>query len=392
MLSLTYKENKMQRNKLCFFHHFLKVLLIIFLLALSWPALAYQVGNVEINPSAAVRETFDDNITYLNTDPKQDFITTATLGLSAKYEGKTQSLDFLGHINQEIFARNNDFNNTSEDFTLNFQKELSRYDRISLKNLFLHAQDPRSFEDAFGRTSGRYSYYKNRFSLGYSHDFSKQISLTGSYANEADLFSLSSQSDSYLNRIGLRLEDALSSSAILLFSYDLAYRTFDPGKNALTNTLAAGLRYYFTKQLYLEGNTGLDIIDSYDNRTYFKPLIKVSLIDDVDENTRTNITFSHKYSTNAYEQNIFNYTQIFCSVTRRLLERLAVSLNGFYGKGKYIGTDIKDKLTGAGIGFSYDIGHNIKGTLNYNYERAHSNVDSRGYAKNSITLGLEVDF
>jgi hypothetical protein len=382
----------MQNNKLCFFHHFLKVLLSIFLLALSWPALAYQVGNVEINTSAAVRETFDDNITYLNTDPKGDFITTATLGLSAKYEGKAQSLDFLGQVHQEIFARNDNFDNTSYDFNLNFQKELSHYDRISIKNLFLHAQEPRSSEDAFGRTSGRYSYYKNRFSLGYSHDFSEQISLTGSYANEADLFSLSGQSDSYLNRIGVSLEDALSSTAILLFSYDLSYRNFDPGKNALTNTLATGLRYYFTKQLYLEGNTGLDIIDSYDNRTYFKPLINLSLIDDVDKNTRANITFSHKYSTNAYEQNIFNYTQISGSVTRRLLERLAVSLNGFYGEGKYIGIDIKDKLTGAGIGFAYDIGHNIKATLNYNYERTHSNVDTREYAKNSISLGLEVDF
>lgn len=381
------------KTKACPERKFLiKLSLLIFVFSSLTNAYAYKVGEVDVKIIGGVTETYDDNITYLNTNPKQDFITTATLGLDAKYEGKTQSLDFLGHINQEMFARNNDFNNTSEDFTLNFQKELSRYDRISIKNLFLHAQDPRSFEDAFGRTSGRYSYYENQFSLGYSHDISKQISLTGSYANEADLFSRNDLSDSYLNRIGMSLEDALSSDAILLFSYELAYRNFDPGKNALTNTLAAGLRYYFTKQLYLEGNTGLDIIDSFDNRTYVKPLINLSLIDDVDENTRTNITFSHKYSTNAYEQNIFNYTQIFCSVTRRLLERLAVSLNGFYGKGKYIGTDIKDKLTGAGIGFAYDIGHNIKGTLNYNYERARSNVDTREYAKNSISLGLEVDF
>lgn len=382
----------MQHNRLCFVRYFLKIFLIIFLAASYQPVFAYHVGNVEINPSASVRETYDDNITYVNTDPKQDFITTATLGLSAKYEGKTESLDFLGQVHQEIFAKNDKFDNTSEDFTLNFQKEFSRYDRISLKDVFLHAQEPRSFEDAFGRTSGRYSYSKNRFSLGYSHDFSKQISLTGSYANEADVFSLSGQSDSYLNRIGLRLEDALSSSAILLFSYGLAYRNFVPGKNALTNTLTTGLRYYFTKQLYLEGNAGVDIIDSFDNRTYCKPLVNFSLIDDVDENTRTNITFSHKYSTNAYEQNIFNYTQISASVTRRLLERLAVSLNGFYGEGKYIGLDIKDKLTGAGVGFAYDIGHNIKGTLNYNYERTQSNIDTREYAKNSISLGLEVDF
>ena len=371
---------------------FLKPALIVFLLALSCPAFAYRMGEIEINPNAAVTETYDDNITYLNINPKQDFITTATLGLSVKYEGKTQSLDFLGHLNQEIFARNNNFNNISEDFNLNFQKEFSRYDRISIKNVFLHAEEPRSFEDAFGRTSGRYSYYDNRFSMGYSHDISKQITLTGSYANETYLLSRNDQSDSYLNRMRVSLEDALSSTAILLFSYDLAYRTFNPGEDALTNTLTTGLRYYLTKQLYLEGNTGLDIIDSYDKRTYFEPLVNLSLIDDVDRNTRINITFNHQYSTIAYQQNLFNYTQISGSFNRQLLKKLAVSLNGFYGEGEYIGADIKDKLTGVGIGFVYDIWHNIKGTLNYNYTRALSNVATREYAKNSISVGLEMDF
>ena len=362
-------------------------------MVLSWPALAYQVGNVVIDASAAVTETFDDNITYVNTNPKKDFITTGSLSLDAKYEGKTQSLDFLGRLYEQLFAKYHKYDNTPADFILNFQKEFSRYDRMSINDGFLHAQEPVSFEDAFGRTPGRYGDYSNQFSLGYSHDISKQMTLTGRYANEADLFSSSSdQSDSYLNTVGMSLEDTLSSAAILLFSYDLALRNFDPGKNALTNTLTTGLYYYFTKQLYLEGNTGLDIIDSYDNRVYCKPLIHLSLIGDVDKNTRAAIDFSRQYSTIAYEQNLFDYTKISGSVSRQLLERLAASLNGFYGEGKYIGAGIKDKLAGVGIGFAYDIRHNIKGILNYKYARALSNVDTREYAKNSVSVGVKVDF
>jgi len=387
-----FMENKMQKIGDCFLRHFLKPLLIVFLMALSRLAPAYTVGNVVIDTSAAATETFDDNITYVKNNPKTDFITTGTLGLGVKYEGKTQSLDFLGRLYEQLFAKNSNFDNTPASFILDFQKEFSRYDRISINDGFLHTQEPVSFEDAFGRTPGRYGSYSNQFSLGYSHDISKQMTLTGRYAYEADFFSSSDQSDSCLNSAGMSLQDALSSSAILLFSYDLAVRNFHPGKNALTNTPTAGLTYYLTKKLYLEGSSGLDIIRSYDNRAYCEPLIHLSLINDVDKNTRAAIEFGHQYTTTAYEENLFDYTKVSAIVSRQLLERLAVSLNGFFGEDKYIGAGIKDKLAGVGVGFAYDILHNVKGIMKYNYARELSNEGTREYTKNWVSVGLKADF
>ena len=387
-----FMENKIQTIGDCFLHHFLKPLLIVFLTALSRPALAYRMGNVEINASGAATETFDDNITYVKDNPKSDFITTGALGLDVKYEGKTQSLDIIGRLYEQLFAKNSKFDNTPASCILDFQKEFSRHDRLSINDGFLHTQQPVSFEDAFGRTPGRYGSYTNQFSLGYSHDISKQMTLTGRYANELDFFSSSDQSDSLLNSAGISLQDALSSSAILLFSYDLAVRSFDPGKSALTNSPTAGLTYYLTKKLYLEGSTGLDIIESYNDSGFCEPFVHLSLVHDVDKNTRAAIEFGHRFTTTAYEQNLFDYTKVSCSVTRQLLERLGVSFSGFYGEDKYIGAGIKDKLAGIGVGIAYDILRHTKGILRYNYERELSNESTREYTKNWVSAGIRVDF
>lgn len=353
---------------------------------------AYRIGNTDVVVRAGLIERYDDNITYANTNKKKDFSTDLSIGFDVQQEAKLRSLRLNGNVNSEIFSKYNKYNNTSEDFTAEFFNEVSKYQRFSLKDTFLHAYEPRSFEDEFGRTNGRYSYYRNKLNCAYKHDITEQFNAGFGYSNEVDDFSRSDLSDSYMNKAALSSEYALSSATLIESAYSFEARDFDPGNNAYTNTVSLGLRQYLTKQVYIDAITGVDFIRSYDRTDYTKPLFNIMLTDELNETLQTRLAFNKQYYTNAYSDNVFDYWKVSGELKRRIMERLAVSGAGFYGKGKYPQSDITDDLTGGSISFIYDIRDNIKGSLAYNYSRTVSNIETREYTRNNIDLNIRIDF
>jgi hypothetical protein len=355
-------------------------------------AYAFKAGDADVEVTGSVSETYDDNITYIKDDPKDDFITRASVGLKTKLEGRMRSLELSGHVTQQFFKEYDSFNNTSEDFSVNFLNDFSKYTHLSLTDTFTHADEPRSFEDEFGRTAGRYSYLKNKFNMALSREVKKQLTLTGRYGNEAVTYSRDDLSDSYLNSFGLGCDYAFSSQTIGSLFYDFSQRTFDPGKSANTNTLSAAIRQYLTKQLYLDGRTGIEFIDAYNGRNYAKPLLFAAITDEFTETTRGSIAFTKQYYTNSSTQDLFNYWQVSSNITRQLLPRLALNFSGFVGEGEYTSLGITDKLKGVSAGFTYDIMKNMRGNLSYSYSTTSSNQVGREYTKNAVTVGMQVAF
>jgi hypothetical protein len=371
-----------------------KALLFYLAIILFFPAnvCAWRIGTIDILMTGSVRETYDDNITYAQSDPKDDFITSVILGIGAHYEEKTRNFKLSGDISRNFFADNSNFNNTSEDIRFDFGQEFSKYDRISLQDTFSHATEPRSFEDALGRTSGRYSTYSNRFNAAYTRELTRQLSVITRYAHETNQYSRKDLKHSALDSIGLETDYAFSSMTIALLSYDFAKRQFERGAHAYTQTVTGGLRQYLTSRLYLDAKAGMNFIRSYNDTRFSRPLFSASLTNDIDENTSANIALKKEYYTRSYESDIFNYWESSGMLTRRLLERLGVSLSGFYGQGEYISFKIKDKVKGAAISLPYDVVKDAKLTLGYSYSHTTSNVTSREYKKNTVSLGLTMDF
>lgn len=366
--------------------------LLLNFLAPPGVAAPFNFRGLDIKVKTAVNEAYDDNITSAGENKKGDFVTSLALGLDVKDEGKTRSLKLSGNIRQQVFAQKHSYNNISQGLSLSFRNEFSKYDRITLKNAFSHTYEPRSFKEAFGRTSGRYSYYRNRFNLDYTRDISRQLSLSVSYANELNEISGKDLNDSYLNRLGFEADYFFSSATVFLFSYEFAGRNFNSGEDASTHTIAAGIKHYLSRQFYFDGKTGVDFVDSYSGRNYTKPIISISLADEIDENTRAAISFTKEYSANSYRENLFSYRQISAFFTRRLLERLGCSFSGFYGRGEYTSSNITDKLRGVSVGFSYDLRKNLKGKLTYTYSKTDSTPASREYTKNVVSAGLSAEF
>ncbi len=375
---------------------FLKLLngLFFFLGIFFLPAscFAYKIGEVELEPSFSIRETYNDNITYVKSGPKSDFITSLDVKINAKCEERTRRLNLAANLGRDFFERHTNFDNTYEDLSLSLSQEFSKYSHVSLNDTFSHSEEPRSFEEEFGRAAGRYSIYRNRFDIDYTRELTRQFSLLARCGFETSQYTRKDLSDSLLNTAGVESGYALSSMTVVSLSYDFSRRDFDPGADASTQSAACGIRQYLNSQLFLDTKAGINFVKAYNNQRYQKPLLYAALTDDIDENTRMKVSFKKEYYTNAYSSDIFNYWELSGAFTRRLSERLSGLISSFYGQGKYITFGIKDKLCGLDMGINYDLSKNVLAGLDYAYSETESNTNSREYKKNTITAGLKVDF
>jgi len=365
-------------------------------------SLSYNYKGFDIKiTKVSIGETFDDNITFTKENKQKDFITDLGLGLGVKYAGKTRTFELTGDISNQTFAKNDTFNNITQHINLNFKNEFSKRDRISLNNIFTHFEAPSStdegdegyFSQQFGRTAGRFEFFQNKFNIDYSNDVAKQLSLVVKYANEINVFSGASTPNSILNKPGLGLSYLFSPTAtIFSLLYEFTNVQFETEEDATINTIGPGIRQYITKKLYFDGSTGVDFINSFDDENLTKPFVQASLTYIIEEKTSARFSFNKKYGTSPYFAEIFNNWRTSASLTRQMLERLGCSLSVFYGEGEFISSTFKQKLVGANSSLKYDISRNLKGNLTYTYSQFDSNVETVGYSKNTLFLGLVAEF
>lgn len=366
--------------------------------SLSYKYKGFDLGVKEVS----VGETFDDNINFAKKDKQEDFITYAGIVLGAQYLGKTRTFELTGKITDQIFAKQADQNNVTQFINLNFKNEFSKRDRISLTNVFTHFEAPESsdsdpeggyFSQQFGRTGGRFEFFRNQFNIAYSNDISKQLSLIVKYANEINVFSGTGRDNSILHKPGFGLSYIFSPTAtIFFFSYTFTSVQFENDTNATINTIGPGIRQYITKKLYFDGSTGIDFIDSFDNENLTKPFVQASLTYILEEKTRASILFNKKYETNPYFDDIFNSWRTSVSLTRQMLKRLGCSSSFFYGEGEEISSNFEQKLFGLSSTLKYNISRNLTSNLTYTYSQLDTDNEISGYSKNTLFLGLTAAF
>ncbi|MFA5320512.1 MAG: outer membrane beta-barrel protein [Candidatus Omnitrophota bacterium] len=358
---------------------------------LSSQAYAYKIGDLQVGLTGGLQQVYDDNITYAESNKRADYSTTASLGIRALAEGKLRSAGFTGNFAFSHFHRYSRYDNHSQDFSVFYNQELDKYNRFRVSDSFSHDYEPRSFEDAFGRSSGRYSIYNNRFKFDYSKDFTRRFAGIFEYANNNTHYSRADLTDSNLNTLGFTGQYAINSKLLALGSYAYSRRGFEGGGFTAGNLLTAGLRNYFTSRLYLDAVTGLNFLRDITGKRYNKPVFSLLLTDVLDEVSTTRCGFRREYNSVSYQEDLFNYWEFFADFSRRLTARLGYTFSGFYGQGEYLNNSIKDTLKGASCGLTYDLTQRWKGDLTYSYSITDSNEASREYRKNTVIFGLRMD-
>ncbi len=363
---------------------------IFFLLAwLGMCSSAFASMNMELKGSTVV--AYDDNVTFQH-DPISDVITSVNAGIGLKAEGSRYGLNGSVSVAHHFYSKHSSFDNTEFDTKLDGHWELSERDRLKFTDSYTHAEDPRSFEDAFGRVNGRYTYDRNDFSTRYERDLNENLSAFAHYDQDLNYYSRNDLSDSIQHTIGGGIQYAIDSANIVGFGYDYAKRFFTPGPEIGVNSIFGTYRRYFTKQLYLDTKVGSDFIASEGRGHDSQLRTEISLTSDVDENTRAGISFKKGLNTSSYSQNLFDSYQFSAQWARQLTSRINAGFNAFFGKGEYQVISIHDRSLGAGVGASYSLTAKSTIGLNYTYSDTESNVSTRSYKRNYIQLGMQIRF
>ena len=138
-------------------------------------------NGIRLSPYASVSESYNDNIAYQKSDKLSDFITIFDAGLRASYSTHLSDFELAGILHYNLFASNSKFSNLSGDIWADWKQELSQYDRIHLRDAYVHSDEPISFVDAFNTRAGRYTFQTNEFTVNYEHDFTSQWTGTARY-------------------------------------------------------------------------------------------------------------------------------------------------------------------------------------------------------------------
>lgn len=371
--------------------HFFKILMAGIGLLFFVKAYSLKIGGADIKLSWSLAQKYDDNVTFRSKDPIDDFVTVLSISGKGSYERKRSILNFIATLTQNFFAKNHSFNNSSQKVVIDFQKSLSKYSYLKVLNTFTHIYEPRSFEEAFGRGGGRYSYYRNIFNFSLYRDFTKKLSLGFRYSNENYQVSKEGFRDSYLNRAGLDLSYFFGPKIHFLLSYDFSKREFKPGRSSSSHFITLSPTYYFATQFFVTFTGGAQFIKSYEDTDYQSPLFLLSFVC-LDQRGNMSLSFLKRYYTTSYTQDIFDYWRVSFSLSRSLSRRLKVISSAFYGEGKYKILDIQDSLLGSSIKIRYNLTEDFDLEWSYTYSETDSNIITREYKKNVVFCRLIFKF
>lgn len=354
---------------------------------------AFNIGNVNVMLRGSLHETYDDNVNLTKTNKESDLGTILSAGFRAIYEGKKDSFEFSADARRTNYASHHENNNTSESSYLNYKNQFTRFDAISLTNIFSHTFEPYSFDDELGRTIGRYSSYNNRTRLDYAREISKHLASTFYYAHTLTQNSDGDVVSSYTNGGGTGIDYVYDSATTFhLANYDYKKRNYKNGTDTTTQSVSTGVTRDITSQSYLDVRVGANFLEATNNDEYINPVYSFALTDNLNETTQIRLKFVKEYSSTSYSTDAFDFWRTSFSFVKQIFPRMEFNLTGYYGQGRYVISDIKDNLTGASAGLSYEFTRNVKGTLYYVYSNKTSDVVSREYSRNFISIGLRTEF
>lgn len=353
---------------------------------------AVRFSREEWKFTADIKTGFDDNITSDEDNTEADVFSRLAASARWQLQSKITEAWLQAGIRQNVFFGNSDFNNTALSVQGRYAKEPSKYEKIEVANTLTRADEADSFEDEFGRQTGRYTYYDNRFKAGYRREISDDLTVKGDLANRIYLPSRSGLSDSIITRLGLTGEWDAGTHTVLKAFYSLTHNDFNPGTTAWINSVAGGVKRLITQTLAVEAKLGLNLINDFNDDTEAGGLFEIALIDNLNAKTQTLVLFRTESTVNNSTADVFDSWRLQGGFNRELTRQLNGEASAFIGEGEYDALGIKDQLLGARLGVAYEIAEDIDATANYTFSMVDSNSNNRSYTKNVILLGIRSEW
>jgi len=347
---------------------------------------AFRYKNFDIYIKGDLFQVYDSNINFDKDNETDGFRTDASISLGLNRSWRRANLNLNGSIAHGIYNNNSDIGTGSESLRLNFEYEPSAYMSFQLTDSFSHSKEPTSFQEEFGRITGRFNTYVNSFSLGLTRQISKDFSATASYGNT--IVRKDEGSDWDAHSAGIRLNYNYSVDKIFHFGYQYAFsKTRGEDSGSAGHSVFFGAEKYFTQRLTLSGQVSLGRNDSDASDSNTSSSVSVSLNQEFDRITSARLSFALYNSDIMQGDSSSNNWQISGDVKRELSDKFNGSANVFYGEGTFRDIVGKDKLFGIGSKIDYEVTQRLRGNLNYSFSNLRSTDETRGYHRHLIGLG-----
>lgn len=370
--------------------------LLFFILFLGLFSCKVSLGadfkGVKMNLIGALAQKFDDNITFVKNNEVSDWISEFSAGIKSSYSGQNFNWNISATVTEHLFADNNSFNNFSQDVDVTYHSQLSQSLGLDFTDRLIHAEEPRSFSDAFATVIGRYSYYWNRSKLAFTKQLNEMMAWEVHYAN--DLYDSSSKNviDSLQNLGGTQFSYQYKENTKLNAGYEYSRRDFTPGSSVAVNHTSVGFVHELNPQVTLELNTGADFIKDSAAQNRIEPHAFIKLTDQLNTLTKAHVSIIKRHTSNLNDSDLFDEWETEMNLAHILSKQLSVVLSNFYGSGQRLAANTTEHFLGASLTTTYEIKKDITLDLNYTYSHVTSDDPAREYLKNVVMLKLSSKF
>ncbi len=355
--------------------------------------------NFQINAEAfefiirgSVSEMYDDNIAQTEQNRIDDFVTNLMLGAGFRHEGSLHTIELLGHVTQQLYFENHDFNRNIQDVAFDYRGVLSRFDRVHIANIYSHSYEPLTFDQAFATNQGRYERYRNYFDFNYSRDLGSRFTVNGRYNNEIITTTNPLLNDLVIHRPGIQIDYSLGTANVFSVFYNYILINTEEHESARIHRTGLGHRYYFTRRLYMENRGGPDFIQTMDGVKYTRPYILSTIVGNIDEGFRGSILYDRHTIMSEYNQEIFDSQRVSGSLEKQIYRNFWITFTGFHGRGRYIPSDIENTFTGLAAAFIYRYREYNEASVRYTRVQSDSTQAGMGYKRNIWEAGVAISF
>jgi hypothetical protein len=408
----------------------------LILLASGIPSFA----KVDITPSVALREDYNDNIFLTKTDKEHDYITTASPSIMLKYSPSSLldvSLDY--GFNFRFYSRNNELNDTSLKKTqhANFVAQARPLNHVFIDVSDIYGRVPIDIRRPFATGNEfRNLTDSNIFTISpyVTVPLSSTVTTTLGYKYNNTWYRSDLNSDSESHTAFLTLNKKFTSKLNGEIRYN--YYKYNPDPEAGSGVIrdydshrgSLAVAYQITPNFAVNGEVGkakynyksgrdfdtdfwnintdynLRITESTSLTAGYGTSLKDSSISGAYKSRRFDIFFktgkAFKLSVNPY-YSIDKYfetdredriTGITANIIKPLTGKMDILLDGLWEKQKFLPKDEKVNKYSAGLSLDYKISQKITASLAYRNNNRNSNIDTREFANNIVSLLGKVVF
>ncbi len=373
----------------------------------SYDAMGIRAGAFTVFPSAALTETYDDNIYATDTNTADDFITTLGAAIAVNSNWSRHALNFNAGVSKYVYADNTGENrldwNVGADGRLDVTRDTQFTGKLAYAQLHedrgdpnapLAAVEPIEYELFSANASfiQRFNRLSAQLSGGYSdYDYKNVASTGGGIIDQNDRdrreyeeslrlgYDVSPDTNVYV-RGTLNQRDYKLSTPVVAVNRDSDGYALVVGSDFRLSSLAqGGIFVGYQKQRYDDASfsdvSGL----SYGANVewYLTPLTTVTF------NAASTVEETTSVGASGYLSQTGGIR-----IDHELLRNLLLNGEVSYTNSKYEGIERTDNTLSAGLGFDYLVNRNFTLGLGYNYTDRKSDAAAADYKRNQIGLTL----